>query len=166
MFCSFFSHRLWVKVAVAKMLLFRFSVFVISLKIEFSCEEEKTLVLQFCRLDDIDRELPFLFSGWVFGWTLRYKMDFENACITTDRSLRKKIQVTQLLSTFKHCVQCASPPTKVLYLWKKKLCRIKLSGRECTGVFLRVYESTKSVGNGVAKRDGEMLTLFLCFYVQ
>lgn len=43
------------------MLLFRFSVFVISLKIEFSCEEEKTLVLQFCRLDDIDRELPFLF---------------------------------------------------------------------------------------------------------
>ena len=32
-----------------------------SLKIEFSCEEEKTLVLQFCRLDDIDRELPFLF---------------------------------------------------------------------------------------------------------
>ena len=58
------------------------------------------MVLQFCQcLDDIDRELPFLFSGWVFGWTLRYKMDFENACITTDRSLRKKIQVTQLLSS-------------------------------------------------------------------
>ena len=56
------------------------------------------MVLQFCRLDDIDRELPFLFSGWVFGWTLRYKMDFENARITTHRSLRK-IQVTQLLSS-------------------------------------------------------------------
>ena len=83
----------------------------ISLKIEFSSE---TLVLQFCRLDDdIDHELPFSFSGWVFGTvTLRHKMDFEK----TRASPHTQIFERKFRS--RNCFQalCNVHHQKVLYL--------------------------------------------------
>ena len=58
------------------------------------------------------------FSGWVFGWTLRYKMDFENARITTHRSLRK-IQVTQLFQAL--CAMCIATDESFVSMKKKNL---------------------------------------------